>query len=82
MYLSPMNEKGYIAPDAGSRPLMDVINGCRKTAEEPWWAMNAHLSDIENYNPQGISSVDLDHVSWTFPQLDYVRRVEEVGFLG
>jgi hypothetical protein len=72
----------YIAYGAGPRPLMDVINGCRKTIEKSCRAVNTHHSDIIRYNLQEIFSVDLDHVSWTFPQLDRVRRVEGANFLG
>jgi hypothetical protein len=57
---------GYITLSVGPRPLMGAINGCRKTAEEPWWAVNVHHSGIERYNPQGFGLFDLGYISLGF----------------
>jgi hypothetical protein len=45
LYPTLLSMKGvYIVPSAGPISLMEAINGCQKTAEEPWWAVNAYHS--------------------------------------
>jgi hypothetical protein len=57
----------YIASSVGSMPLMalmEIINDCWKTAEEPWWAINAHHFDVRCYNLQGICPLTWSSVYW------------------
>jgi hypothetical protein len=53
IYLTPLYERSIYSPSAGPKPLLgmfNAINDCRKTAEEPWWAINVHHYDVGRYN--------------------------------